>query len=105
MQIRSRCCMSKQTAALRISRYLFNYARYWIFLLLCRVPNAIARSKRAADKLVLNTALVSAARNFEVSAVAPRRGPRVLHEPVVFAVLRPVSDHFNRVAAEHGASL
>mmetsp|Transcript_74106 Transcript_74106/g.149942 ORF Transcript_74106/g.149942 Transcript_74106/m.149942 type:complete len:205 (+) Transcript_74106:52-666(+) len=59
----------------------------------------------ACNAAVLDTALVAATQDLEVSAITPGGGPAVLDEPVRHAVLSAVADDLDRVAAEHLAGL
>ena len=51
--------------------------------------------------IVFDTTLIRATGNFEVSVVTPLFVPAVLDQPVVFAILGTVTDHFDGVATEH----
>ena len=53
-----------------------------------------------ADDFALDAALVDAAEDLEGAVIAPVRVPRVVHQPVVSAVLGAPANDFDGVAAE-----
>ena len=69
------------------------------------LQNPQTHLKSTRHQLIFNATFVRATGNFKIPTVAPRRGPTVLHQPIISGVFRAVPNDFDRVATQLSTGL